>query len=1489
MSRFSAIVSLLVVWLAVAAVASAAIPSSERAALSALHQATNGSGWAASSGWLGSVGSECSWFGVRCDDAQSTVTGIFLAQNNLTGALPPDIGSFPNLTELELYENPIGGTLPTQIGNLSKLTRLLVFDTSIGGTIPSSIGNLGALVSLFLDRGQFTGPIPSTIGTLVNLETLHANGNQLTGPIPSQAGQLAKLTQIDLSYNRLGGPLPASLGSLPNLTELALNNNEITGTIPPQLAGATRLQTLQLGTNLLTGTIPAALGTMPELIVLGLFNNQLTGAIPKELGDLPKLELLELAQNQLSGQVPPELGGLATLLELNAGSNQLSGPIPAALGGMTSLTRLDLGTNALTGSIPRELGQLRNLGVLSLGTNQLTGEIPRELGDVSTLYAIDLFSNRLTGAIPAELVQLTDLFELMLFDNQLTGTIPAGIGNLSKLSRLALGGNLLTGAIPTSIESLTELTFLDLRGNDFSGTLPDIGTLTKLEYASFEGNSLAGTIPQSVGNLASIETLRLDHNRLTGVLPPQIGQMTKLRELLVTENNLEGELPSALFSLTSLTSLGLGANRFSGSIPPAVGQLTGLFALDLSNNQFRGEAPQALSALVNLGDGLLDLGYNAINASDPALRAFLDQKQSGGSVLMTQTLPPTNVKADTSSDELAQPGDVVLTWDLPLYVGDDGGYQATATEVDANEVRAVQTTASKELSSIVLSNTGAGKFSFVVRTVTHPHGLQQNTLTSEPSQPATLTKFFLEPPFADVVVGTPPEILVQSGGTPVNQTTYTLVNVGTLETDVTLTQEGAFFTQSPASFTLAASSSQTVTVTPVAQPPGTYTGASTATTSDFFSQVLTIPITLVSVAATGGTVIAEPASPRVDVSAGRGTNPTGSVVFTNRGTATLTGIAKSDVAWLVPQGALVTIPPGESRPVGFTLVRAERPDSRNENGAAFSASLSLEYVDAATQGIGALLGSSESGGSGVSTSLVSIIDTVKPPVSGSTIPPFAPGELGYFVPGFAHEQRSVGELLTDLSIANAFGAASVRDLRLFFTPATSGAASSVADLSSVAPRGSVLLADAVTTVYGQDERSGSLLIRSLDANRLLAGARLVTISTARGAIGTQLPVFRSTRAALPGEEIRLAGIGKGATEADLVLQETSGTEARVRIEYLDASGASAGVIDPVTVAPFGVVEYRGSVPASAVTALVTNRSDSAGRVVAYGLNLDASSGDMWIVPDWARFAGFAATSPQKIVYAPLRESVGPRRRPVRRGSASGKEAEAGEVAKTTLELTMHNVMASPTNVTLVYHENGLEYGPKMVSLAPRETRTIEDTVGAMFGRRGFSTGWIAIEPGRGSAIAVTARTVTSGEPGTTASVPVVELASGLRLGQARLLAGIDDARQSTIDAKVGGTTSTTIGFAETAGKSATVSVSMLYFNGQSLAATITSREFSVGANSVVLVPNVARAIVGDARERELGDLRDIQLEIRVTAGEGAITPFAISTDNGSGDAIVRLE
>ena len=77
--------------------ASAAIPDVERQVLLDLYSSTNGANWMDNTGWGDAVGTECTWFGVTCDDSGLHVIGIALDSNSLIGTLP----SLDGLTHLE--------------------------------------------------------------------------------------------------------------------------------------------------------------------------------------------------------------------------------------------------------------------------------------------------------------------------------------------------------------------------------------------------------------------------------------------------------------------------------------------------------------------------------------------------------------------------------------------------------------------------------------------------------------------------------------------------------------------------------------------------------------------------------------------------------------------------------------------------------------------------------------------------------------------------------------------------------------------------------------------------------------------------------------------------------------------------------------------------------------------------------------------------------------------------------------------------------------------------------------------------------------------------------------------------------------------------------------------------------------------------------------------------------------------------------------------
>lgn len=284
------------------AVALAAIPSTERAALISLYNSTNGSTWLSQDNWttapgvFSAPGSECSWYGIVCDANQVTVQKISLDHNKLTGSLS-ELGTFANLQYFSVVSNQLTGALPT----LSALHSLQTFDArnnKLNGAIPTLTG-LSNLQALRLGNNQLSGPIPSLTG-LINLQVLRIYQNQLTGPIPPLA-DLKNLTYFDVGYNQLVGTIPA----LPNSPLVAF-------TAPA---------------NHLTGSIPD-LSNYPNLFAFNVAGNQLSGSIPS-LAKLTQLDDFEVGHNQLTGSVP-DLSSQTKLEYFDVGFNQLSGALPLA-------------------------------------------------------------------------------------------------------------------------------------------------------------------------------------------------------------------------------------------------------------------------------------------------------------------------------------------------------------------------------------------------------------------------------------------------------------------------------------------------------------------------------------------------------------------------------------------------------------------------------------------------------------------------------------------------------------------------------------------------------------------------------------------------------------------------------------------------------------------------------------------------------------------------------------------------------------------------------------------------------------------------------------------------------------------------------------------------------------------------------------------------------------------------------------------------------
>jgi Leucine-rich repeat (LRR) protein len=297
----------------------------------AFYNATGGPRWENRSGWLGKAGTECSWFGVQCDAARTTVTDLSLSDNGLAGSLPAGLGSLANLQTLDLSLNQISGPLPAGLGNLAQLESLSLSFNRISGSLPAELGRLARLQVLDLSRNEISGTLPPQLGDLRSLQFLDLSQNRLTGSIPAELGRLARLAALSLGSNQLSGRIPAGLGNLADLMFLDLQENQLSGSVPPELGNATSLLALLLSANRLGGTIPSSFYNLTSLETLLLDHNRFTGPVPFELGALSALDDdggLDLRFNALATDT--EAGLLADLNAKQAGGNWTGSQAPSA-------------------------------------------------------------------------------------------------------------------------------------------------------------------------------------------------------------------------------------------------------------------------------------------------------------------------------------------------------------------------------------------------------------------------------------------------------------------------------------------------------------------------------------------------------------------------------------------------------------------------------------------------------------------------------------------------------------------------------------------------------------------------------------------------------------------------------------------------------------------------------------------------------------------------------------------------------------------------------------------------------------------------------------------------------------------------------------------------------------------------------------------------------------------------------------------------------
>jgi len=534
------------------------VPTSERDALIAIYNATDGPNWDSYDAQNWNTSNPVStWRGITVGNinGQDHIIGILIRSNDgMSGSLPPEIGDFPELTNLQIRSCPgLTGNIPSEIGNLTKLEELDLFFNDLSGTIPATLSNLTQLKSVYLNSNHLSGVFPD----LTNCPQLkHINITTNDFDFAGLEPHYQNLKNLCVANG--GGLYVSPMNPIDNELSIDMvNGNSYTFNMPTvngtgvtyqwyhndqAIPGETG-QTLQINnaqhSDLGDYTCKASSPIVTDLTIDRSFIHLYGPVIQSDYDALMAIYNATDGSNWTdntnwgTSQSVYTWHGIKMrgdrVSEIDLSENNLNGTIPSAIGDLTELIKINFSKNGgwnyypgnLHGAIPPEIGNLSNLKDLWITLAKLSGNIPPEIGNLTNLESLGFWVNDLTGTIPDELGNLINLKILTLEENDLTGNIPVTFANLTAMENFWVNGNQLSGDIPDIFQNWPNLDFFSIgyyeqdsnhntAFNNFTGDL-DLSQNTHLRWCTAQSQSLS-TINVRNGNNHNFYPLYADDN-----------------------------------------------------------------------------------------------------------------------------------------------------------------------------------------------------------------------------------------------------------------------------------------------------------------------------------------------------------------------------------------------------------------------------------------------------------------------------------------------------------------------------------------------------------------------------------------------------------------------------------------------------------------------------------------------------------------------------------------------------------------------------------------------------------------------------------------------------------------------------------------------------------------------------------------------------------------------------------------------------------------